>query len=334
MVCWNELWPYWENCTTLWDYQGKFHLQIGLLYHMNSIKFHNPTTDCTYLAAFLILNSGEVWSASSPTCRKWRNALERRSCARNDWRCWTKRLITEAKKGSQTWIWDGEWGNMQEEPAIRSINIQEAFDMPLASPSHDIWLELTVLCLIAEARCVWCTYVLLLRQTMESIHSPSPIRGIFHDYHYPLDSRKRWRLDNGTINLVGSPRCLSFLSFELQFVVGFIMCHSKFLLVFSKSGPCNHHNIIITIGKSQAFLRWTLVVLPYSSAHLLPQFCWLSSPCFLGQLHMCFGEIPINVCWVTPDLLLKSPVQEFLDGFYTDRQFRSIQPFLIILIIY
>lgn len=187
MVCWNELWPYWENCTTLWDYQGKFHLQIGLLYHMNSIKFHNPTTDCTYLAAFLILNSGEVWSASSQTCRKWRNALERRSCARKDWRCWTKRPITEkirpdmgsrwirdascfycGKKGSQTWIWDGEWGNMQEEPAIRSINIQEAFDMPLASRSHHIWLELTVLCLIAEARCVWCTYVLLLRKTMES----------------------------------------------------------------------------------------------------------------------------------------------------------------------
>jgi hypothetical protein len=95
MVCWNELWPYWDHCTTLWDYQGKFHLQIGLLYHMNSIKFHNPTTDCTYLAAFLILNSGEVWSASSQTCRKWRNALEQRSCARNDWRCWTKRPITE-----------------------------------------------------------------------------------------------------------------------------------------------------------------------------------------------------------------------------------------------
>lgn len=172
---------------------------------------------------------------------------------------------------------------MQEEPALRNINIQEAFDMPLASRSHHIWLELTVwLCLIAEARCVWCTYVLLLLDhgiQILQVQSGGFFM-IFHDYHYPFFTVCG--------DCIGTISCWISPMFELRawFVVGFIMCHSKFLLMFSKSGPCNHHNIIITI--SQAFLRWTLVVLPYSSAHLLPHVggnpvSWSNRICLLGN---------------------------------------------------
>lgn len=155
-------------------------------------------------------------------------------------------------------------------------------------------------CLIAEARCVWCTYVLLLLDSlaMESRSSKS------NQVNFSWLSLSLFHGKGG--DCIGTISCWISPMFELQawFVAGVIMCHSEFLLMFSKSGPCNHHNII-TIGKSQAFLRWTLVVLPYSSAHLLPHVG--GNPVSLSNPHVFLVKSPICLLGNSTFLLLKSP---------------------------